>query len=302
MIKDILAQIGYSTGLYIPYSKHKTRRFRHEIKEKNLQYITEFDWSDYKTSDRLFILGSGYSINKLTKQNWAKVRESDSIGLNKWVFHDFVPTYYVLETPVRTEHFQFVKKEINNKANLYKNVPFFIHYPHLSKSNNHYKDIKIHRSNIFYNAPYMPNTLNIKIIRRMLANWNKKKIKSMEDLIHYSGSLSYIIMMGVIMGYQEIVLLGVDLNDNRYFFHSKDASESARMFLKYHDKNLKLTRNTTVNAGHVLSDKKLTNSFGCVPLPEYMKYLKEGIEKEGVSLKIGNKESKLFPLLDAFEF
>ena len=302
MIREALMRFGYATGLYIPYSKFKTKKYRAKIKREGLQYISDFDFKKYKRSDKLFILGSGYSINNLTNEDWKKVEKADSIGLNKWVFHSFVPTYYVLETPVRTEHFQFVKKELNKKAKLYKNVPFFIHYPHLERSLNHYKDIELDRSQIFYNAPYMPNTLNTSIIKKMLRQWNQKENKTLEDLIHYSGSLSYIIMMGVIMGYKEIVLLGVDLNINKYFFHSDDASESAKMFLKYHDENLKILRNTTAESKYVLSDKKLTNSFGCITLPEYMVYLKEAVEKEAVSLKVGSKKSKLYPLLEAYAF
>ncbi len=301
MLKNAVAQFAYKTGLYIPFSKYKTHKFRKELKQKNLQYIGDFDATKYKTSDQLFILGSSYSINDVTEEEWQMVKAADSVGVNNWVFHDFVPTYYVLETPQRTEQFSFFKEELNKKAEAYKNVPFFVQYVHYSKSKNHLDDVKIDSSKIFYNVPYMPNTLNTSIIKKMLKQWNAKQNKTLEDLIHYSGSLSYIIMMGVILGYKEIVLLGVDLNDNRYFFQDGYNSKTANNFIESYKESLRIVRNTTLDAKYLLADKKKTQIFGCISFPDYMVYLKEAVEAEGVSLKIGSKGSALYPLIDYFE-
>lgn len=301
MLKNAVAQFAYKTGLYIPFSKYKTHKFKKELKQKNLQYIGDFDAAKYKTSDQLFILGSSYSINDVTEEEWQMVKAADSVGVNNWVFHDFVPTYYVLETPQRTEQFSFFKEELNKKAEAYKNVPFFVQYVHYSKSKNHLDDVKIDSSKIFYNVPYMPNTLNTSIIKKMLKQWNAKQNKTLEDLIHYSGSLSYIIMMGVILGYKEIVLLGVDLNDNRYFFQDGYNSKTAKNFIESYKESLRIVRNTTLDAKYLLADKKKTQIFGCISFPDYMVYLKEAVEAEGVSLKIGSKGSALYPLIDYFE-
>lgn len=301
MLKEAIAQFAYKTGLYIPFSKLKTHKFRKELKQKSLQYIGDFDGTQYKTSDRLFILGSSYSINDVTEEEWEMVKAADSIGVNNWVFHDLVPTYYVLETPHRTEQFAYFKEELNNKADAYANVPFFVQYVHLSKSKNHLNDLKIDSSKIFYNVPFMPNTLNTSIIKKMLKQWNAKQNKTLEDLIHYSGSLSYIIMMGVVLGYKEIVLLGVDLNDNRYFFQDGYNSKTAKNFIESYKESLKIVRNTTLDAKYLLADKKKTQTFGCISFPDYMVYLKRAVEAEGVSLKIASKGSRLYPLLDYFE-
>jgi hypothetical protein len=50
-----------------------------------------------KTSDTLFILATGPSINHYTEADWAEVGEADSVGINFWLMHRFVPTAYVTE-------------------------------------------------------------------------------------------------------------------------------------------------------------------------------------------------------------
>ncbi len=55
--------------------------------------------ADFKRSDTLFVLGSGASVNDLTQEAWATIRAADSLGMNFWLYHEHVPTWYSCEVP-----------------------------------------------------------------------------------------------------------------------------------------------------------------------------------------------------------
>ena len=69
----------------------------------------EFGWQSFrvsqirelsyrKSSQTLFIIGSGSSVNKISKDRWADIAKHVSIGINHWTLHQFVPDIYSIET------------------------------------------------------------------------------------------------------------------------------------------------------------------------------------------------------------
>jgi hypothetical protein len=62
------------------------------------QDIETFLPAGVKTSDTLFILGSGSLINELDDDDWRLIAAHKSVGFNFWPIHKFVPTYYFYET------------------------------------------------------------------------------------------------------------------------------------------------------------------------------------------------------------
>ena len=59
--------------------------------ELNLTQLKE-----YKTSDRIYILGSGKSVLNINDKEWGEVDKHDSIGFNHWYVHSHEPTFYDL--------------------------------------------------------------------------------------------------------------------------------------------------------------------------------------------------------------
>jgi|GEM_PF-1295817 len=49
---------------------------------------------DSTQSKTLFILGSGWSINSLSDENISHMGSHESVGINFWFFHDFVPSLF----------------------------------------------------------------------------------------------------------------------------------------------------------------------------------------------------------------
>ena len=50
-----------------------------------------------KSTRTLFILGSGSSVNGVSKAQWETIKQHVSIGINHWTLHEFVPDAYAVE-------------------------------------------------------------------------------------------------------------------------------------------------------------------------------------------------------------
>ena len=50
-----------------------------------------------KKSNTLVILGTNASINNIKPAVWEKISEYDTLAVNYWLYHEYVPTYFVFE-------------------------------------------------------------------------------------------------------------------------------------------------------------------------------------------------------------
>ncbi|MFT6323765.1 MAG: hypothetical protein ACJAWO_001321 [Halieaceae bacterium] len=165
----------------------------------------------------------------------------------------------------------------------------------------HFEYTGIFQDNLFYNAPYMPNTLNENVLKRHIKTWMEKKHVDLSEVFHYAGSLSYVITMAYIMGYKKIVLLGVDLNSSEYFYSSKKAGDLAKGFNEFQINRPKEEK-WNLKATHNTMSKKVSGSFGCLPISYFIQNFSDLAKKQGVELLIGNRGSALYPMLDLYSF
>jgi len=298
MLKNIYNHLGFR----ITYSFWETRKMRKRISKNGLQALSKLDVSQYKTSDTLYILGSGISIMDLTQEEWASISSHDSIGFNSWMHHPFVPTYYCMETPMKSEHFDLNIAALNRKKEEYSQVPFIIQYQHYLKSPNTFERLELPKENYYWNAPLMPYTTNERLLNRVLNWWKNKHELNMSWVLHYAGSISYLISMGYLMGYKKIVLLGIDLNNSDYFFHHPQASQEAKEYAKIHDELLGQSEESSTSKAHQTTDKKFTSTYGCLPIDDYIYKFQKILNDLDIELEIGNTSSKLYPKLPLHTF
>lgn len=72
-------------------------RQRWMIRHHRLRRLTLDMLIEKRSSDTLFVLGSGASVCQYSHDQWATIGMADSIGMNNWILHDFVPTFYAAE-------------------------------------------------------------------------------------------------------------------------------------------------------------------------------------------------------------
>lgn len=176
-----------------------------------------------KSSDTLIVLGSGRSITTLSERDWDTIRDHDTMGLNFWLLHDFVPSFYMFEvgpTPDRTRHFE---QFLSERADRYLGVPMI------------YKDTDRHSLNLdalpthIVSQLRVLNKINLPLdseyrMRTALRWCLRLSVPKLTGLqIFGRASIVQALALGAVLGYRKIVLAGVDLNNPRYFWDEDPA-------------------------------------------------------------------------------
>lgn len=265
-----------------------------EVQEQGGVLASREKLQEFKTSDRLFVLGSGSSVNSLAPSQWDTIGAADSLGFNFFLVHDFIPTYYHMEF-TRGNH-DIVWRALNRKPAEFKKSPFIVNVRHRDASRpmrefrfGEFPMMSVPRR--FYHVP-------ADSLQSVLRYYNSVPDReSGEFMLHYRGSLTLMISIGVMLGYKEIVLVGIDLVDSQYFYEDRDrypsdTAEEARMYLD------KIRGDST--STHLTADP---NGFpGVPPIDWFLKlYNSVVLRPRGIKLTVASQGSLLRSFLDLAE-
>ena len=185
-------------------------------------------------SSELFILGSGPSVLELTPEHFSRMRQGTTIGVNSWVLHDFIPDAYSFEE-MENDGYSAVARGLSQALGHHKvlsAMPHILHLrPRLATPVSRLVEIpeKL-KPNTRYYGRFSPETrkaanLMSDLIQLVRAQLNRRIPPHI--LLDGGFSIARMISLGIARGYSSIVLVGVDLNANRYFFE-EDPSHLAR--------------------------------------------------------------------------
>ncbi len=276
------------------YIKNIVNYFHHSF--KNRRFIKSNIFKN-KNSDTLFILGSGESINSI--KIWDKIRSHDSIGFNYFIFNNFVPSFYILEStyPEYKDEYNAQLLLIEKKINTLKSSKVFLN---ISRG---YEGIK---------KILDKNSINYKLIFHLNYNSNdvedlKKRIKHkkyyfIKDLILLGqgvASIERLCLKAFFSGYKKIVLCGVDLNNKNYFFEknqlfTEDIKKISNKIME--SKNMAHKRNR-----HTTSDIKYCK--GGIVVQDVLSIYQKFIFKNDCQIFVENEKSLLkqfFPVYNDF--
>jgi len=214
-----------------------------------MNIISEQQFAAHKKSDTIVILGSGWSINKISNKQWELLSKYDSIAFNWFCFHSFEPTFYLIreqanirfrrsesETP---EIFTGLLKKYHNTYCVILNVA-----RHTKKCHDYSKD-----ENILLPSVILEDNIDHKYRKRL------KKIIAKNPfnvgLFHGVTTLTSVLHLITYLGYKRIIFAGIDLYDSRYFWlrNNKTRHTVKRKGLEFDHKHsvaakvLKLVRN-----------------------------------------------------------
>ena len=241
-----------------------------------------------RRKDIIFIMGSGYSINDITREEWQHIIDvGDTLSFNYFFKGKFVPIKY------------HICGEITGTPN----------YGSILMNKEHRKNIKSYYDELFSN-PYYKDTIyllryktDIKKTPVPIALWalfylkafkNKQvcpyRIVIKKDAIlepsdniyaisHCIATLSDAINISYILSYKKIVLVGIDLYDQRYFWLGRNET-----------RDTVLKRDKTYSDIHATADNVLKG----------MAVWNEYLIKKGVRLYIYNPRSLLNKVLPIY--
>lgn len=258
-------------------------------KKYNVKQIKDLNYRSYKTSDTLFILGSGSSINDYTLEQWELIKKHDSVGFNFWLIHDLIPTFYVFEENVDNSRNDTFYKLLHEKKDQYKDVPIIAKDVEV-KGVSVYKVPKTLRGNLYLSTDIIMPGDDIKKFRGHLTFYKSFTLRKnrfrLEVIPKKRATLSYLLFLAQEMNYKNIVLCGVDLIDSRFFY-----------FNNKYEKRLKPEKDLIENQIHPTNQKQKTN----ISISDIIDLIQEELfTEDNIKISVGSKKSALYPRFDYF--
>lgn len=232
-----------------------------------------------RKSDTVYVFGSGYSLNEITPAQWQTIAQHDTFGFNmsihqRWVRMD----YHLLRggvegSPVKWRLYaeDFCRTiEANPK---FQDTILLLQGDYYGQFGNQLVGYRLLRP-------------GARVFRFRTAREDGLPTHSFRDgLRHMAGTLTDAINAAILTGWQNIVLLGVDLYDSRYFWLQPDEVldlDPVTGLLRVASTNLR---------GLSAGDPHSTTANGIVrTLGEWREHL---AREHGVSLSVANPRSLL---------
>jgi hypothetical protein len=234
-----------------------------------------------KVSNRLFIFGSGSSLKNLTDDDLTKIKEQgDTMGFNAVVEFEKIEWDY------------FIVREFEQKVLKILNIDIetIFNFNVLFEFNKKIKESFFFSTNtklflcidrkcgqaMLWAIQYFDKSMNL----FFYTNKSDRKIswppsETLKNIPHANATLNDAINIAYILGYSEIVLVGVDLYDSRYFYlndnetREYDIKKNRNHLMKHNTtdsmmnnlKSWKLFLNKKQKSIKVLNPKSLAASF-----------------------------------------
>lgn len=188
--------------------------WRHEQRHT---LLSESDFRASRRSETIFIYGSGYSLNSITPAEWEMMAQHNTLSFNWFIHQNFIRTDY------------HVFREISwHPLDRSKWQPEMEDYFSILNQNPHYQDtILLMQKGWMAVSTNRAIGLNLLDRPRRILRYTGQSdpsryatpTASLQDgVIHHLGTLSDCVHLAYIGGWKNIVLVGVDLYDRRYFW------------------------------------------------------------------------------------
>jgi hypothetical protein len=195
-----------------------------------LPLLETLNLSNLRKSDTLFILGSAWSINNIPAERWQIIGRHDSIGINFWPAHPFVPRFFHFENMTYDEHPAMYCALLNlfkRRAEAYANtIKIVTEVVAIGQRQMVFELPDRMRRNLYlgFSIPVVARNeeelrTGVRYMRSQGAFGPRTRI---QWLFKYGGSLTAMLALAVLMGYRRVILCGVDLNKQNYFYQDPE--------------------------------------------------------------------------------
>jgi|MDSV01.1.fsa_nt_gb glycosyltransferase involved in cell wall biosynthesis len=292
--------------------------------ELNLNQLRSF-----KTSDRIYILGSGESILDISKQEWDEINSHNSIGFNHWYVHDFEPTFYDLSYLANDYKFEGEKEDMFFQASKKcSNSKFILNHNSLPQQLSYFNGLDYYKTHINHFDLFESQLDQISSsegnkVGQLAQYWTLEffnhfqqphgELLPNENFIFKSrGQLFATVQLATLLGYKDIRLLGIDLNgENKFQDSYPDAPNSSKSVGNGGEKLAQrvsaIENSKTKNGTH--STTQHTTDKDYLGIHKLLRiFNNKCLNRKGVSLTVGNPNSLLVsenikyqPIMDNLE-
>lgn len=176
---------------------------------------------------RFFILGSGSSVNNLVERNFEDIQSHTSVGINTWLLHHFVPDIYSYEpvTHRATDHYGSLRLLATIDSSQRKPRILFLkpRSPLESEQLGHIP-VGLQKNTFLYGRAAPVTRLLTNVGLEVYETLVKQRASTIGNVTLDSGaSVMRMTYLALLMNFTEIVYVGVDLLDSRYFWEANNA-------------------------------------------------------------------------------
>jgi len=250
-----------------------------------------------RDNDTIFIMGSGYSINDITNEEWKYIgKNADTMSFNYFFRGEFTSIDYHVMRETSIDGYSIVNsgtKEYTNhlfKNPYYNETTYFVYYDSFARNSTYSlmisKDFENKDIVLCGNSKNLVSELKKSIaskVGKQSSDYIKKPAKDIKSISHNRATLFDTVNLCYLLGYDEIVLAGVDLYDSRYFWldenevrdADKDRGQDATDEHKTHDiviEGMNLWRNELKKEGvkiYVYNPKSLLHTKNILPVYQH---------------------------------
>jgi hypothetical protein len=294
MIKSLIKQLPHPLllRLYHAYYLRQQRSLAVDLADATkLPLLDTLKLSPLKTSDTVFILGSGWSINDIADRRWNVIGHHDTIGFNFWPVHPFVPRIFVFEnlcTSIQQDLYRAFFITVQRRAHDYRHTVKITTEPHPQSQRQLLHELPPNfRENLYvgYTAPVTARSeaeleAGITFLR---SQGVFEPGDNLQWLFKYGGSVIAMLSLAMRMNYRRIVLCGIDLGKQDYFYHDRARYPDSADWEFAPRKDVHLTA------------RRLP---WMVPAQQVIQAFKKVVlDPAGVELFVENRSSTLFPAI-----
>ncbi len=255
-----------------------------------LPLLETLDLAPLKSSDTVFLLGSGRSINEIRDDRWRVIGRHDSIAMNFWPAHAFVPRIYLFENIARIPGCELVFDALlgllRRRAEDYRNTVKIVSELQPLDS----RQLILEIPHPFRRNLYVGYSVGVvaRTERELIAGLHylsRKGIFSVRDRIpwhfRYQSSVTTAISLAVRMNYRRIILCGIDLGKAEYFYHDPERYPEACSW-----------EFMPRDQPHLMAQRF---AWGLPTQEAIYLFKQEVLDPAGIELFVENRSSKLFP-------
>lgn len=258
---------------------------RDRINRRRYRLLAESELRAARKSDTVFIFGSGSSLNEITPEEWTFFRQHDVFGFNAFYHDRWIPVdFHLLRVGVygdlRWRPFATEVSGILNSNPHFANTIFILQERYLAQFSN---QLVGHR--------LLPR--GARLFRYADARQDTPPTRSFKDgLRHTTGTLNDVVNCAFCIGWKDIVLVGVDLYDSRYFYLPPDQTVGI-------DASTGQVNSSEHNPyrGQRFDEPHNTLRAGAV---DVMREWRSALERDGVRLSVYNPRSLLATVLPVY--
>jgi hypothetical protein len=239
----------------------------------------------HRTSDTVFVFGSGYSLNELSAAEWKAFARHDVFGFNAFYYQRWIPVgFHLLRGGIYGElrwrpYADEVSRTFRDNP-LFANTVFVMQEEYFAQFANQMIGYRL-----------MPE--GARLLRYRTARGDGPPTRAIADgLRHETGTLADSVNCAYCLGWTEIVLVGVDLYDSRYFYLPPEQTvgiDAATALVTGAERN--------TYRGNRAGDVHPTAANGVVDL---MRRWRQVLNADGIELSVYNPRSLLRDVLPVY--